>query len=266
MRYEVAPLHPDIVVPYEGIIEFHAADILPESAETYARQARPFMDMTWLPMERTSALASRVYELLFRRGGPGVEPPKPAHRLTFDLTQSDPDLDDTHLPFGLYRQTRDLREIETIATGIGARTFLTSFVALAQDGLRLDPARHRLILKVLNDEYAPLTYKEIRDGVDFENRVHRKVAALDHLPFLDMDRYFPQDPDFFADMVHFNGQGGNRLQGWIVAQLLAPYIERAIRDGTLPRPAYDADPQAIAWATAAPIKFNLACLPDGPMR
>jgi hypothetical protein len=266
LRYEVAPLHPDIVVHYDGGNDYQAADVLPKSSAGSKPDVRTSMDIKWLPLEKRSALANRIYELLLRRGGLGAEPPKPPHQLTFDLKRKNPNIDDPGLPFHLHRQVGDLREMEKATNAIGGQLFLSSFVTLVYNGLRLDPDRHRLILAGLNGEYAPMSYQEIRDGVDFQNRVHQKLSEVDHLPFLDVNHYFPQDPDFFADMVHFNGEGGFRLQGWIIAQLLVPYIEHAIQDGVLPKPAYDADPKAIAWATAAPIKFNLACLPDGELR
>jgi hypothetical protein len=222
---------------------------------------QPFMHLTYLPLERHSALVDRIYELFLRRGGPAAEPPKPPHKLTFDVTQKDPDIEREDLPFRLHGQVADLRYMATAAKNVGAEFVLTSFVTLVHEGLLLDPERHRIILKGLNDEYSPLTYKEIREAVDFQNAVFRKLARIDHHPFLDVDKYFPQDPDYFADMVHFSTSGGFRLQGWIVAQLLAPSIREAIKSGALPKPAYDANPQEVAWATDPPIKFDLSCLP-----
>jgi hypothetical protein len=264
MRYEVAPLHPDIVVYYEGANDLHVNSIVrtPNEAPATSNPSvlQPFMHLTYLPLEQYSALLDRIYELFLRRGGPAAEPPKPPHTLTFDLTQKDPDLSRDDLPFNLHRQITDLRDMAAAAKSVGAEFFLTSFVTLVHDGLLLDPERHRIILQGLNDEYAPLTYKEIREAVDFQNAVYRKLAQTDHHPFLNVDKYFPQDPDLFADMVHFGSSAGYRLQGWIVAQLLAPYIRDAIKNGGLPKPAYDPDPKSIAWATETPVKFDLSCL------
>jgi hypothetical protein len=222
---------------------------------------QPNIDITYLPLEQYSALMDRFYELFFRRGGPAAEPPKPSHVLLFDLAQKNPDINSKDLPFRLHGQVADFRYMESAARNIDATFFLSSFVTLVHDGLLLDPERDRIILRGLNEEYAPLTYKEIREAVDFQNAVYRKVARTDHLPYLDVDKYFPQDRDFFADMVHFGSSGGFRLQGWIIAQMLAPYIRDEIRSGKLPKPAYVPNPKEIAWATAPPIKFNLSCLP-----
>ena len=265
MRYEVAPLHPDIVVYYEGANDLHTELIVqvPDAVPPPASDPsvlRPFMSIEYLPFERYSALLDRIYELLWRRGGPSAEPQKPPHTVTFDLTQKNPDIERDDLPFQLHRQIANLRDMADAARSVGAEFFLTSFVTLVHDGLRLDPERHRIILQGLNREYAPLTYAEIRQAVDFQNATYRKLAQTDHHPFLEIDRYFPQDPDFFADMVHFGTSEGFRLQAWIVAQMLAPYIRQAIAAGTLPKPAYDADPKEIAWATEPPEKFDLSCL------
>jgi hypothetical protein len=261
MRYEVAPLHPDIVVYYEGGNDLHARDVLPREATASKSDVRTNLQLKYLPLEQYSALTDRIYELLFRRGNPEGEPLKPAHTLTADLTKP-PDLTRDDLPFDLHRQISDLRQMHSDATRIGAMFFLTSFVTLAREGLLLDPERQRVIFQELNDEYWPLTYREIREAVDYQNNAYRELAQTDGLPFLDVSRYFPQNPDFFADMVHFDSQSGFRLQGWILAQLLAPYIKDAIDHGKLPKPGYTPDKKSIAWATAPPIKFNLSCLPQ----
>lgn len=229
MRFEVAPLHPDIVVYYEGANDLHAKSVVKVPKVIAGHQPGPaalraFMNLRYLPFEETSALMDRIYELLFRRGGLSAEPPKPPHKLTFDISQTDPDISRQDLPFRLHDQVADLRYIADAAKDVDASFFLTSFITLTHDGLLLDPERHRIILQGLNGEYFPMTYAEIREAVDFQNRVFLKLAHTDHVPFLDVNRHFPQDPDFFADMVHFSSSGGFRLQGWIVAQHLAPYI------------------------------------------
>lgn len=265
MRYEVAPLHPDIVLYYEGANDLHADSVLPKTQDRgnsviKKTVLRPFMHLTYLPLEKYSALLDRIYEFLFRRGGPADEPIKPPHKLTFDLSQRDPDIEQKGLPFSLNEQIKNIRDMAASSRSVGAKFFIGSFVTLVHDGLRLDPEQHRIILAGLNGEYAPLTYKEIRNAVDFQNSVYRKLAKTDGFTFLDIDKYFPQDPDLFADMVHFSDQSGFRLQGWVVAQLLAPYISSAIKNGILPKPAYNPDPKEIAWAKQMPIKFDLSCL------
>ncbi len=264
MRYEVAPLHPDIVLYYEGANDLHADSIVKTAGVSPPpdnKVLQPNLHLTYLPLEQYSALADRIYELLFRRGGSTEEPPKPPHTLTFDVTQKHVDLSREDLPFRLHGQITDIRNMASATTNYGGQFFMTSFVTLVHNGLRLDPERHRIILQGLNNEYWPLTYAEIREAVDFQNGVYRELAEADHHPFLDVDRYFPQNPDLFADMVHFSTQSGFRLQAWIVAQLLAPYIENAVKAGALPKPAYDPNPADIAWATNPPIKFDLSCLP-----
>jgi hypothetical protein len=265
MEYEVAPLHPDIVLYYEGANDMHTAPIVrmadgsaPVRPDPSTLQAN--MTLTYLPLEQYSALLDRIYEVAFRHGGPAGEPRKPPHRFTFDVTQKTVDLDRRDLPFDLHLQIANMRAMEAAAKRIGAQMFFGSFVTLARDGLLLDPDRHRIILQNLNGYYWPITYGELRQAVDYQNLAYRELARHDGVPFLEIDSHFPQDPDLFADVVHFNSQSGFRLHGWIVAQLLAPYIRDAITRGDLPKPAYDPDPKAIAWATADPVRFDLSCL------
>jgi hypothetical protein len=268
MRYEVAPLRPDIVVYHQGARTITGdgvrailrdVDGKPFSAKNAAEPPLPAVAEN-LPLERYSALARRIYELLDRRTV-GIEPAKPPHKLSFDLKQTDPDLDAKDLPFGLTRQIADVVDIEGTTKSIGAQFAVMSAVALAHDGLRLNPDRDRLILSALNTDLVPLTYAEIRDAVDFENAVYRKLAKRENFPFLDLDKRFPQDPSYFLDMVHQYG-GAFRLQGWITAQLLAPYILKAVSEGPLPRPGQAPDPKSIEWASAPIKRFNLGCLPD----
>jgi hypothetical protein len=259
MRYEVAPFHPDIVVYYEGGRDLRADSVVEEAgAETDEPSKFRFSDK-YLSLEQHSAFVSRLNQLF--RYGSGEEHAKPPHALTFDLIQKDPDIDRNDLPFRLHEQISDVRDVADATRSIGAEFFLASFVAIVGEGLRLDPVRHRQILKILNEEYAPMTYREIRQSLDFENTVYRKLSQIDNHPFLDVDRYFPQDPDLFEDMIHLSSADSFRLMGWIFAQELTPYLRAAIESGKLPKPAYDPDPQAIAWASQQPIKFDLSCLP-----
>jgi hypothetical protein len=266
MRYEVAPLRPDIVVYYQGARTI-VGDSLKEIVRDVdgkpfeARNTDPSAISRNLPLEQYSALARRLYELLDLRSGKVVEPPKPPHTLSFDLKQTDPDLAAKNLPFSLARQIIDVVDIERIAKNIGAQFAVASSVALAHDGLKLDPERDRLILSALNVQLAPLTYSEIRDAVDFENAVYRKLAKRDGFPFLDLDSHFPHQPSYFLDMVHQFG-GAFRLQGWILAQLLAPYISEAISKEALPRPGVAPSPKSIEWASAPIKRFDLDCLAD----
>lgn len=270
MRYEVAPLRPDIVVYYEGgkdVDAKHVKELVQDVAGNALTNHAPAelrlsMVPEYLPLEQYSDVARRIYELLYRRGGAVAEPAKQAHRLTFDLKQTDPDLGAQDLPFSLTRQVADLMDMAGDAKSVGAQFVVASFIALAQDGLRLDPDRHRFILSALNVDLAPLTYAELRNAIDFENAVYRKLAKRESWPFLEMDGHFPQDPNYFLDMVHQWGTGAFRLQGWIMAQLLAPYVLEAVSNGSLPRPGQTPDPRSLAWVSAPPKRFDLACLPD----
>lgn len=257
MRYEVAPLHPDIVVWYAGGDDLTAKTIVavipPKSDTSYHVKLRPF--------EQDSALLTRLYQLFGSRRA--SEPPKPAHVLNFDLTQKDPDIRTGRgLPGYLKQQIADIRNAADATQSAGGEFFLTSYLGMVEDGLRVDPARHKLLLDYLNGPlFFPMTYREIRQGLDFENTVYRKLARTDSLRFMDIDHYFPKDPDLFGDMYHLASEESFRLMGWVIAQQLAPYLRKEIESGSLPKPDYDPDPKAIAWATDRPIKFDLTCRP-----
>jgi hypothetical protein len=255
MQFEVEPLNPDLVVYDPGANDFNMAGYVKSSVT-------PIAPLTGsdepLPLQNHSALLDRIYQLIFR---PTSEPTKPPHTLTFDFSPHEPALTQSKLPFRLNEQIADADAISNDVRNISGRLFVTSFIALPYPGLRLDPERDRTIIAFLNSKYWPLTYAELREGFDFQNNVYRELAGVDNYEFLDVSRYFPRDPSLFSDAFHFRTQSGERLEGWIMGQLLAPYIKDAIDRGKLPKPVYTPDKKSIAWATASPIKFNLSCLP-----
>lgn len=260
MKYEVAPLRPDVVVYYEGGNEFNPGSLARTAGAAPASADQRYAS---LPLEHYSAFANRIYEFLFRRGGAQAEPAKPPHTLSFDLSQAEPDLGRADLPFNLARQAEDISAIAEASKKIGALMFLSSTVVMVKDGLHLDPELHQLIWKGLNVEFSPLSYAEIRQAVDFENRADRKMAKQDQINFIDLDKYYPQDPNLFFDTFHMWSPKGVRLQGWIVAQLVAPAIRNALSDGRLPTSG-KAAPEELSWASSPPVKFDLDCLNKRP--
>jgi hypothetical protein len=257
MRYEVAALHPDIVVSYDGGEYLWGSSIV-EIADDATASSKPSVsaDVQYHPFEQYSAFLSRLYQL--SGYGSAAEATKPPHTLNFDLTQN-PDLDREDLPFNLHGQIAEIRDVAKTTRSVGGEFFLTSFVGMVGDRVRLDPVRHKELLNLLNDRYFPMTYREIRQSLDFENAVYRKLAQTDHYSFIDVDRYFPQDPDLFGDEYHLSSTDSYRLIAWIIAQQLTPYLREAIKSGLLPKAAYEPDATAIAWVNQPPIKFDLGC-------
>ncbi len=258
MRYEVAPLHPDIVISYDGGEYLRAASIV-NDADGKSDSSKPSaaVDAQYHPLMQYSAFLSRLYQL--SGFGTDMETLKPAHTLNFDLTQQDVDLDREDLPFSLHEQIASIRDAANTTRSVGGEFFLTSYVGMVGDRIRLDPVRHKGLLDVLNDRYFPMTYHEIRQSLDFENAAYRKLAQTEHYSFIDIDRYFPQDPDLFGDEFHLSSTDSLRLMAWIIAQQLTPYLREAIKSGSLPKAAYEPKSKAMAWVEQPPIKFDLSC-------
>ena len=201
MRYEVAPLHPDIVISYDGG-EYLRAGVDRKRRRWQKRllETQRVGRCQYHPLMQYSAFLSRLYQLSGIRKR--QETLKPAHTLNFDLTQQDVDLDREDLPFSLHEQIAAIRDAANTTRSVGGEFFLTSYVGMVGDRIRLDPVRHKGLLDVLNDRYFPMTYHEIRQSLDFENAAYRKLAQTEHYSFIDIDRYFPQDPDLFGDELH----------------------------------------------------------------
>jgi hypothetical protein len=104
------------------------------------------------------------------------------------------------------------------------------------DGLTVHPLTGRYIWETNNRIYWPWTYNDIRRGLDFENRVYRKFAAVRGLPFLGVASTIPSDPSLFFDGVHMT-QAGVRVKAWAFFRELLPLIQQRFASGALPRAA-----------------------------
>lgn len=260
MPTEILPLRPDLVVYYEGTNQFDLRSLVEKMPE--GRQARPpaAIDATpgWLRTATGfSQLARRLMALTLSADVHGGEWPKPDYKLTFPkgLDENDPDLDHPNLPVNLTVIQRDLDTIRGQLSTIGAELAMSSFVWLVKDGMVLNPIRDKYILEKLNVTFYPFRYRDIERGVALENRVFRKYAARHGLPFIDVARHMPLDPELFIDDVH-DTAGGIRLRAWIVLQQLIPVIEERLARGTWPRPLVTPEPPL---PTFTPRHVALAC-------
>ena len=111
---------------------------------------------------------------------------------------------------------------------------LSSFAWLVYDGLKVDPVKGRYIWEMNNRGYWPWTYRDIRRGVDFENRAYRKFAVSHGLPFLDVAGLMPSEPLLFADSVHMT-ESGVRVKAWVFFRELLPLVEQRLASGAWPR-------------------------------
>jgi hypothetical protein len=130
---------------------------------------------------------------------------------------------------------RNLDEMREALGSAGAELAISSFIWLAESGMRLDPVRHANILRYLNETLWPISYAHVHRMADFQNRVFAAYAAQAGVPFLDIAGDYPRDPDLFDDPIHLN-YPGLRLQGWIFLQRLLPIVRRHLSAHDWPRP------------------------------
>jgi hypothetical protein len=241
---EVLPLRPDLVVYYEGTNQFRPASIV--DSVPSGTPVRPSgghgSTPTWLlTASHYSARIGRI-EAAMGLAGPdmdGREWPKPDYRVMWPegLDERDPDLAYPNLPVNLTVIQRDLDSIRDELASVGnGQLAVSSFMWLVKDGLVLDPVRHRFILEQLNAANYPFHYRELERLAKFQNRVFAKYAAVHGLPFVDIARYMPPDPDLFTDAVHMT-YAGTRLKAWVALQQLLPAVEKHLKDGTWPPPS-----------------------------
>lgn len=266
VRTEVVPLRPDLVVYYEGHNQFWLPTVYPDLPQdgTILRPTLPIETPPgWLlTATRFSALARRVQAALGYTGSnlDGREWPKPDYKLVMPegLDEDNPDILDPRLPLHLDTILYDLDRIRADLAGIGSELALSSFAWMVKDGLVLNPIRHKYILEDLNIGEYPTHYRDLVRLAKFENRVFRNYAAEHHLPFIDVARDMPLDPDLFLDAIH-NTAGGVRVRAWVVLQYLIPLIERHLADGSWPRPLPATMPPL---PTFSPRRIQFQCKPQ----
>lgn len=273
LRDEVLPLQPDLIVYYEGANQFNLRTLVPEVPYTGSMlladgercpAGPPAGDTggsqtSWLSgLLYESALARRVAALLGARSRPdgGGEPAKPDYTLVWprDVDERDPDIARPDLPVNLSTILRDLDTIRETGAAAGVELVLASFIWLVKDGMVLDPIRHRSILDYLNHGYAPFRYRDLERLAAFQNLVFSKYAQAHDLPFIDVARLMPFDPDLYVDAIH-NNYAGERLRAWVFLQGLVPVIERRLKSGAWPRTGLATDKPAPVFEPR-PVTFS----------
>ena len=255
VKDEVLPLRPDLIVYYEGANQFSLNTVVPE-ANTDFVFVPPKAPVTnwWDDIVASSALLRRFKALLSSGEMPagGGEWPKPDYKLVWpkDVDEKDPDVTRADLPVNLSTILGDLNAMRAESKAVGAEFVLASFMWLVRDGMVLDPIRHRSILEYLNQGYAPFRYRDMERLAAFQNRVYAKYAAANKLPFIDVARLMPFDPDLFVDAIH-NSYSGERLRAWIFLQGLVPIVARHLENGAWPRTNIAQDKQPPAYKPRA---------------
>ena len=245
VRQEVAPLHPDLVVYYEGANQFQLSTVvknMPADALARRLEAKSAgIIARWLgDASRYLALARRAQALMGLVELPerGREWPKPDYEIAWPhgLDEVDPDLGRPDLPVNLGAILLDLDHIRTDLAAVDGELVLSSFMWLVKDGMVLNPIRNRLILEYLNVYNFPFRYRDMERLATFQNRVFAKYASTHELAFIDEAHAMPFDPDLFTDAIH-NTYPGMRMQAWVVLQQLLPIVQKHLASGAWPKPA-----------------------------
>ena len=269
VRQEVLPLRPDLVLYYEGANQFELKPLvrdLPALPSGDHRQGWQEFVAGWLhEASGWSALARRARALfgMTEVTEGGVEPPKPDYTLQWprSVDEADPDIASPDLPVNLPIIVADLDRMRKQLAEAGSELAVASFMWLAHDGMVLDPLRNRLIYDYLNVRHFPFRYRDIARLAAFQNRVFAKYAATRGVPFIDIVRHMPLDPDLFADAIH-NTQPGINLRAWIVLQQIVPIIEARLASGAWPRSPPPAQPDSHLAFGVEPRLITVDCTPS----
>jgi hypothetical protein len=262
VRDEVLPLKPDLVVFYEGALQFDWSSVV-KGAQSLRALPRPrYEDLAgWVvDAARQSSLFTHVLRFLNSTGisaaGQVPEGRKPAYEIAWPagLSETDPDIWRHDLPLNLPAILKDFGAIRSILAAAGSEFALSSFAWMVDDGMKVDPIAGRYIWGTNNEVYWPWTYHDLRRGVDFENRVYRKFAKEHDLPFLDVARLIPRAQPLFADGVHMT-ESGVRVKAWAFFHELTGLIEKRLAEKEWPRSV--ADP-AISSYPVRTLQFDCA--------
>lgn len=231
---ELLPLEPDLVV-FDGANDFKPGMLLKVPPEGLPAPAVAGSVPRWRA-ERVSALARRV-RVLVDRAMLGTEPAKPPIPVVWPegVDEQNPRVTNIKLPMGLDLVTSYFDTMRTDLSAQGSQLALSSQVLMVRDGLKLQLPRDQTLFTFLNETYHPLSYRDTRRLMDFQNKVFRAYADLHHLPYFDKAAVSPLDPELFIDAVHLQ-EPGRRLQSWIYLQWLAEWLDKEIGEGRLPRP------------------------------
>jgi hypothetical protein len=262
---EVLPLRPDLVVYYEGGNQFRPGSIV-DKVPSGSPACVPEITPSGLQRAaRYSALLARVQAAVGSAESDlgGRESPKPDYKVVWPagLDEQDPDLVYPRLPVNLNVIQRDLDRIRADLATVGSDFALSSFLWMVKDGMVLDPIRHKYILQQLNVGNYPFRYRELERLASFQNRLFAKYAATHGLPFVDIARYTPFDPDLYIDAVHTN-YAGSRIRAWVAFNQLLPTVEKHLADGSWPRPWPAGVPSTLPTFTTRRIPVDCGPQPE----
>ena len=193
VRDELLPADPDLVIYYEGSNQFWPTYFIQwPSGGPPPQPKRTFKKPSWTV--KYSAIARRV-ALSVAKLTEGREPNKPLARVSWPSTldEFDPDISGKVLPLNLPEILADMEAIKQSLDSVKSTLVVSSFIWLVYDGMWLDLPRQQTLFTYLNDTFWPFRYAHIRRMADFQNRVFKKFAVDNGLPFLDVASVFPQD-------------------------------------------------------------------------
>ena len=241
VRDEVAPLRPDLVIFYEGALEFDWSSLV-ENADSLKALPRPqYEDYAgWMARAaRTSSVVARIFKALADAGlsiAQVGEAAKPAYKIAWPkgLDEKNPDITRQDLPLNLTPILKQFDTMRVALNNVGSEFALSSFAWIVHDGLKVDPVKGRYIWVTNNRIYWPWTYSDLRRGLDFENRVYRKYAEAHGMAFFDVANLIPAEPMLFADNVHMT-ESGIRVKAWAFFRELLPFVQQRLASHTWPR-------------------------------
>jgi hypothetical protein len=237
VKEELAPLHPDLVVYYEGANQFSAGSMIfppPPPVRKIDATEEAHTVPRW--MRTHSAIGRLVDRALMNRVTTLGEPSKPAYVLVWPkgVDERSTDVDNPNLPSSLPVIVKDLDSIRAALEPVHGRLILSSYVWLAKDGMRLAPIAHKNIYEQLHNVLWPLKYADVRRLADFQNRIFQAYAQTRGITFLDVAERMPDDPDLYIDAIHMT-ELGERVKAWVAFQELIPFLRAEIDAGRLPQ-------------------------------
>jgi hypothetical protein len=257
LRYEVLPLSPDYVLYYEGANDFDPRSVV-DVKDPKARFRRPPRGV--VPRDRAvgssegnvldhlsdySAVCERIRILKEATLYTGKEAPKPPQEFVLPggVKETEPDIRLVKEALNLGRILEALGSIRQDMERAGGKMLLATFRWHVQDGMVLDPARHRSLYIYLNRYWWPISYANMRRAADFQNRVYTAWAAENGVDLIDVSGKMPVESDLFFDAIHMVDLGV-RIQAWIAFRALIPVLERDLAGGRIPAAAPNAPPLA----------------------
>lgn len=229
MKYEIAPVEPDMVIYYEGRNQFSTEDV---SCPCLVYDA---VASSLLRALRKYALVRRIVSLGDIDVLQMIENRKVLkNKFSKRVLVSDPDINSPYLPLNLPEILANLDSIKELNREIGSTFAVCSFAMFTNEEILSESLRYGASYSYWMHSMGPMRLKNIAQLNEFQNRVFSKYCENNNVIFIDVAKNLTRLPEGFLDGIHLHCDA-MKYHAWIVFLDLLSFVEEQISNGALPK-------------------------------